>query len=174
MLATLMLEIEQRDQESDYERRNFYVWQVLQYAAMSGYPVGFDYDVERCPDFPMVAMIGLPTGQVSWHMPRFHELWDGHDTPEKYRRIHEYAAMVDAEDRLTSTSSPDATAGQDGAYWRDLLVKYMRHVGESEGVDFVPHSDADPCGGHAHGGQRQECGFTPEDLDALRLVREGA
>lgn len=42
--------------------------------------------------------IGLPTGQVSWHfhdsqahlfdgLPQRAEAWDGHDTPEKYRRV---------------------------------------------------------------------------------------
>lgn len=42
--------------------------------------------------------IDLPTGQVSWHyrdsqaylfagLPRYTGLWDGHDTPEKYRRL---------------------------------------------------------------------------------------
>lgn len=42
--------------------------------------------------------IDLPTGQVSWHfhdsqahlfdsLPPYNESWDGHDTPEKYRRL---------------------------------------------------------------------------------------
>jgi len=41
--------------------------------------------------------IDLPTGQVSWHfhdsqlslfldLPKYDGTWDGHDTPEKYRR----------------------------------------------------------------------------------------
>jgi hypothetical protein len=42
--------------------------------------------------------IDLPTGQVSWHyhdsqawlfskLPAYEGTWDGHDTPEKYRRV---------------------------------------------------------------------------------------
>jgi hypothetical protein len=42
--------------------------------------------------------IDLPTGQVSWHyhdsqadlfeeLPAYNGQWDGHDTPEKYRRL---------------------------------------------------------------------------------------
>jgi hypothetical protein len=42
--------------------------------------------------------IDLPTGQVSWHfhdsqaylfadLPPYNKPWDGHDTPEKYRRV---------------------------------------------------------------------------------------
>lgn len=123
MLAALMLEIEQAEQANDYDNRNRLTWQALSYAAMSGYPVGFDYDVERNPEYPMVAMIELPTGQVSWHMPRFPQLWDGHDTPEKYRRVREYAAMVDAEAPggvsvqgayRIALRDPYAAAGQDG------------------------------------------------------------
>lgn len=44
--------------------------------------------------------IELPTGQVSWHfhdseaylfdgLPSVPAVWDGHDTPEKYRRVNE-------------------------------------------------------------------------------------
>lgn len=42
--------------------------------------------------------VDLPTGQTSWHfhdsqahlfegLPAYPEAWDGHDTPEKYRRV---------------------------------------------------------------------------------------
>lgn len=47
--------------------------------------------------------IDLPTGQVSWHfhdsqaylfkdLPPYAGAWDGHDTPEKYRRVNALAA----------------------------------------------------------------------------------
>jgi hypothetical protein len=50
------------------------------------------------PDWPVI-YITLPTGQVSWHLspddtdlfghvPRGAAVWDGHDTAEKYRRLH--------------------------------------------------------------------------------------
>lgn len=48
--------------------------------------------------------IDLPTGQVSWHfhdsqaylfkdLPPYAGKWDGHDTPEKYRRVNALAAQ---------------------------------------------------------------------------------
>ena len=50
-------------------------------------------------DWMNIVIIDLPTGQVSWHfhdsdMPLFVGLpdypgkWDGHSTPEKYRRVN--------------------------------------------------------------------------------------
>lgn len=49
--------------------------------------------------------IDLPTGQVSWHfhdsqaylfkdLPPYAGAWDGHDTPEKYRRVNALAAQA--------------------------------------------------------------------------------
>lgn len=51
--------------------------------------------------------IDLPTGQVSWHfhdsqahlfadLPPYAGKWDGHDTPEKYRRVASLATPADA------------------------------------------------------------------------------
>lgn len=59
--------------------------------------------------------IDLPTGQVSWHfhdsqaylfkdLPSYEGAWDGHDTPEKYRRVNALAAQV---------SKPQPTQEQD-------------------------------------------------------------
>lgn len=59
---------------------------------------GWDPEWEQC------VYIELPTGQVSWHLKLGEEVnfahlewregpsWDGHDTPEKYRRL----AAIDA------------------------------------------------------------------------------
>lgn len=49
-------------------------------------------------DWHQCVYIDLPTGQVSWHfhdsqaylfdgLPAYQGAWDGHDTPEKYRRL---------------------------------------------------------------------------------------
>lgn len=49
-------------------------------------------------DWHQCVYIDLPTGQVSWHfhdsqaylfdgLPPYQGAWDGHDTPEKYRRL---------------------------------------------------------------------------------------
>jgi hypothetical protein len=51
--------------------------------------------------------IDLPTGQVSWHfhdsqadlfagLPAYTKPWDGHDTPEKYRRVAALASPPDS------------------------------------------------------------------------------
>jgi hypothetical protein len=50
------------------------------------------------PEWHGCVYIDLPTGQVSWHyhdreaylfenLPPYEGEWDGHDTPEKYRRV---------------------------------------------------------------------------------------
>lgn len=50
------------------------------------------------PEWHGCVYIDLPTGQVSWHfhdsqaylfdgLPPYTKPWDGHDTPEKYRRL---------------------------------------------------------------------------------------
>lgn len=50
------------------------------------------------PEWHGCVYIDLPTGQVSWHfhesqaylfddLPPYTKPWDGHDTPEKYRRV---------------------------------------------------------------------------------------
>lgn len=52
--------------------------------------------------------IDLPDGQVSWHyhdsqahlfadLPAYDGAWDGHDTPEKYRRVNAYRAQEEIE-----------------------------------------------------------------------------
>lgn len=60
--------------------------------------------------------IELPTGQVSWHihdremeqfshLPRYYGEWDGHDTPEKYRRV---AALRSFQNFLLAPQLSDA------------------------------------------------------------------
>lgn len=52
-------------------------------------------------DWHECVYIDLPTGQVSWHfhdsqidliewLPSYDRPWDGHDTPEKYRRLERF------------------------------------------------------------------------------------
>lgn len=56
----------------------------------------------KTPGWPIL-YVQLPTGQVSWHLsfadmdlfnhvPTGHAIWDGHDTPEKYRRLDAHTA----------------------------------------------------------------------------------
>lgn len=50
--------------------------------------------------------------------------------------------------------------------WRSLLVKYIRHVGECEGISYLDDADRHPCGS-------QSTGFTDEEWKALQnLDRE--
>ncbi len=81
----------QVEKDAAYLERN----QVV--AALSKcFPAGVSVDPSE-PDWPVV-LIDLPTGQVSWHfhsssadliahLPPYVGEWDGHDTPEKYRRL---------------------------------------------------------------------------------------
>lgn len=85
-LADVLALIEQHD--TDYPERYPLVFEALHLAQASGYPVGIATDPGE-PDWP-VAYIELPTGQVSWHMPKHACEWDGHTTPEKYQRIRAY------------------------------------------------------------------------------------
>lgn len=92
-LAALLSLIETND--LNYDIRNSYVIEAVLCARLLGYPAGFQID-DKEPDWP-VALIALPTGQVSWHLPKFADPWDGHDTPEKYRRCRAFTAMVSEE-----------------------------------------------------------------------------
>ena len=72
--------------------------------------------------------IDLPTGQVSWHfhdsqaylfdgLPSYPGTWDGHDTPEKYRRL---AALQ---------STQGQTASAITSHLKTLESKYMEWCG---------------------------------------------
>ena len=65
--------------------------------------------------------IDLPTGQVSWHfhdsqaalfahLPPYVGTWDGHDTPEKYRRLDALPASTEAAARVLEGWKPIETA----------------------------------------------------------------
>lgn len=88
-LAGYLAEIEHQEQRKDYDGRNTFVYHALSAAASLGYSCGVRLDPSE-PEWP-VAYIELPTGQVSWHLPQHEREWDGHDTPEKYRRCREFA-----------------------------------------------------------------------------------
>ena len=88
-LCTHLQEVKALDAIGDYDARQAAVLRVLAVASMLGYKVGFDFD-DKWPDFPYVAMVDLPTGQVSWHMRPFGDAFDGHTTEEKYGRIDAY------------------------------------------------------------------------------------
>lgn len=78
----------EKDSFRRYSIRNRLVLQALGAATVAGFTTGVSVDPSE-PDYPVVVTIHLPTGQVTWHLPSWPD-WDGHDTPEKYRRINEY------------------------------------------------------------------------------------
>ncbi len=100
VVASSALWLMETRKDDAYTERNRCVALVARMAVALGLPVavtktaieGWSEDWHGC------IYIGLPTGQVSWHfhdsqahlfdgLPQQHEAWDGHDTPEKYRRV---------------------------------------------------------------------------------------
>jgi hypothetical protein len=83
----------------DWDRRNALVRESLAWATLAGFPVGWGRADQGDTQFPWIVYMGLPPGQVSWHVPRrpaglpwYDETWDGHDRAEKARRIREWVA----------------------------------------------------------------------------------
>ena len=72
----------------DYASRYGAVLVSVAAAWMAGLEAGFAIDPAE-PDWP-VAYIDLPTGQVSWHMPKHVASWDGHDTATKLERVQAF------------------------------------------------------------------------------------
>jgi hypothetical protein len=88
-------EIEWADQKEEYEWRNRLVMDAVCQAQHLGFLAGYRIDTDE-PSWP-VAVIELlmPDGseaQVSWHLPEHPRPWDGHDTEEKYRRLHAFTS----------------------------------------------------------------------------------
>ena len=92
-LAQALRDIEAN--ETNYDRRYFFVVQAAYYALQCGYEAGIRFDPEQ-PAWPVVT-IELPTGQVSWHMPEHFFGWDGHSTEEKYARCRTFCAATEQE-----------------------------------------------------------------------------
>ena len=89
LLSHTLREIERHD--TDYEKRYDLVLDALSQARNAGYAAGIRLDPAD-PEWPVV-YIELPTGQVSWHLPQHPQPWDGHDTPEKYRRCRAFGQL---------------------------------------------------------------------------------
>ena len=81
-----------------YYDRNLCVQAMLKMAQKLGFITGLKED----PEWPIL-YIDLPTGQVSWHIPKqeiltdfpeYNEKCDGHNLQEKRRRLIDYMEMV--------------------------------------------------------------------------------
>lgn len=92
-----------RRKDEAYTERNRLVALLCRLVISSGGVAGRhkhepDPDPTWDPEWLTLVAIDLPTGQVSWHfhdsdahlvaeLPTYPGSWDGHDTPEKYRRV---------------------------------------------------------------------------------------
>ena len=80
-----------------YSDRNQAAMLAAKLATLWGFEVGWRTDPSE-PDWP-VLFIELPTGQVSWHIPKsetvktdllYKREWDGHTVEEKRERISRF------------------------------------------------------------------------------------
>lgn len=107
-LTARVAELE-RVRNSAYTERNQCVALIATMARLLGWNAGIarhpEEDKSWEDDWRTLAFIDLPSGQVSWHfhdsecnllsnLPVYRGTWDGHDTPEKYRRVR--AALTPA------------------------------------------------------------------------------
>lgn len=87
--------------DAAYVERNQVVAAFARACLALGYDVvrGLHEGPEDFGEWTHVIRINLPTGQVSWHylakedylfkgIPKGECKWDGHTTPEKYKRLH--------------------------------------------------------------------------------------
>jgi hypothetical protein len=89
ILARILRRIEEND--TNYEARYGLVFDALAHALQCGYAAGVAIDYAE-PEWPVV-YIELPTGQVSWHMPKHPVDFDGHSTTEKYERTRAFSCQ---------------------------------------------------------------------------------
>jgi hypothetical protein len=92
-LAGVLQQIVEHD--TDYDLRYPLVFEALALALDLDMRAGIVLDPAE-PDWPVV-YIELPTGQISWHMPRHGRPWDGHTTEQKFERISAFAEDVRPE-----------------------------------------------------------------------------
>ena len=112
LISRLADQVDEAAKEIDrvYEERNALVMLAGALARQNRLHGGLGLDPQE-PDWP-VLFINLPTGQVSWHLPRlsqaypkpyrramavmsrspYYSGWDGHTPEEKNMRVLEYAA----------------------------------------------------------------------------------
>jgi len=96
------------------------------------------------PEWHGCVYIDLPTGQVSWHyhdddahlfngLPAYTKPWDGHDTPEKYRRLAVLAAVTPliraaALEEAAKVAEDCLVVGRDGNQAREDIAAIIRAV----------------------------------------------
>jgi len=87
-----------------YLDRNLCVQVIARMAQKLGYNVG----IKENGDWPIL-YIDLPTGQVSWHIPKadiagispeYHKEWDGHDVEIKRMRLIEFIKSKENREKI--------------------------------------------------------------------------
>jgi hypothetical protein len=94
------IRLAQAQKDAAYVERNRVVAGLAALAVRLGWRAGLrQTDIKGWErEWHNAVYIDLPTGQVSWHyhdrdrdlfafLPPYQDDWDGHDTPEKYRRL---------------------------------------------------------------------------------------
>jgi len=100
-LQTQLLQMEAQ-KDGAYLERNRCVALIARMAIATGHTAGIARTAIEgwSEDWHGCVYVDLPTGQTSWHyhdsqahlfagLPAYTRAWDGHDTPEKYRRVGE-------------------------------------------------------------------------------------
>ena len=98
-LACKLDVILQAEAANDYDYRNLLVYEAMTLALRMDLKAGIRIDLAE-PDWP-VAYIELPTGQITYHLPRHDTPWDGHTTEEKNRRIRKFIMDIASSERKT-------------------------------------------------------------------------
>jgi len=87
-----------------YLDRNLCVQVIASMARQLGYNAG----IRENGDWPIL-YIDLPTGQVSWHIPKadiagispeYHKEWDGHDVEIKRMRLIEFIKSKENREKI--------------------------------------------------------------------------
>ncbi len=78
------------DKDAFYEHRAIAIHEAIALALQVGYVAGIRIDPDQ-PEWP-VALIELPTGQVSWHLKGHLQKWDGHSNETKQARMLRFSA----------------------------------------------------------------------------------
>jgi len=117
-----------------YTDRNLAVQALAKLAYQQGMKVGVRFVL---PDWPVI-YIGLPTGQVSWHipskeleviLPNYTGVWDEHDTEEKMRRVRDFL-LIDKEWEETMRNVNNII-GQAGQEVIDKLNKMGNYISKA-------------------------------------------
>ena len=103
-----------------YEERNRCVAALAKLSIGAGYKAGIAKTAIEgwSEDWHGCVYIDLPTGQVSWHfhdshahlfreLPLYAGAWDGHDTPEKYRRVDALSAPQGKQEAVAAAMCPE-------------------------------------------------------------------